>query len=129
MRSLVLFTLIALASCAAETATTNIPCMTPAGTYKVELKAANGTCSQEFQKAFIESASGTNTKVSEACYTKSASTADTIVAEGTGVSCNVTTASSIFGTNVEYGGTLAVSVSCEDGSSCQHSFTVHYTKQ
>ena len=129
MRRLLVLPLLTFAACATETTTTTIPCMTPAANYKIEFKPANGNCPEALVKEWIEGNTQTSAKVSEACFTKSLSAADSVTDNATGVVCNIAISGSKFGTQAEYGGTTSLAVTCDDGFSCQHSFTVIYTKQ
>ena len=127
MRTLLMMSMLACVGCATETVT--VPCMTPAGTYKVDLAAADGNCPETMQKAIIESLSDTVSKPSEACYTKSGSTSDSYEITELGVTCSRSFSSSTYGTYAEYGGTMSVGIVCSDNSTCQQAFSVHYTKQ
>jgi len=118
------------AGCEAEsTTTTTSVCMTPAASYKIELKAENGNCPTELVKAIIEGNGSTSTKASEVCFTKSMSSSDNYTDANTGATCAIAISGSAFGTNGGYGGTMSVAATCSDNSSCQHSFKVIYTKQ
>lgn len=114
----------ALAGCAAEDPG---PCMSPAGSYKIEVAPSNGTCPDSFNAAFTANFSTTKTKASEQCQVKTGSEVDQLSVDN--VLCDLTMSVSAASTASGYTGTMSVAVTCGDGSKCQEAYTIKYTKQ
>lgn len=124
MRFFVFSFLVAATGCAADVA-----CMSPAGTYKVELKATNGDCPDSLVKAIIEQLATTTTKASEACKSESMSATESFDVPEINGTCSAAISGSKVSTDAGYGGTLSYALTCSDNSTCKHAFTANYTKQ
>lgn len=100
-------------------------CVTPAGDYLITFTPADGNCPTSAISELTSQLNGVKAKASEACYSKSGSSATDLPQSG----CQATLSVASSGTSAGYGATMAMAMTCSDGSKCQQAFTVVYTKQ